>query len=581
MKADGGQADTYAGPPRWAARIRRKGGGILGAGILLDADHVLTCAHVVEDGGAYVAEFMEDAAVTAVDASVVPEAYVAQTQDGDQDASGDVALLRLTRPRPADQAVLLHRLSAPNRDVQIYGFPEGYNGGIRLPATLLGAVGRDGRILLRSERVGDVARPGCSGAGVIDVATGRVIGMLLRRGPNTFASGFTYMSPAETIVRHLPRVADWTTGRSAVDAGLRSGSTASAADGGRSPFDHEFAQRLAAWFGDDGHPVKLSVVAADDPGRDATLRRAIILADRELSSTSPHGSRPTDPHPPPPGTVPRAGGHDLALDAAGRTAEQMADRIADRTGLWSGKPPVSSAAERIRRGGRRLTLVVVGVDEAAEPDRLLDLLEVVRGHGSRLLLVFRKDGPLRERAERELVELPARELFERVRRLLDEVTGQSATTFETLRRTVAADVGGVVAHLERAYVLKGFLPATVPDAGTLLALVPDLHAHERRTARALALVNTANERLGVQRARRDELDGRLSAYHLLLAGSPLGSEDHLRAGSPGGDLYLDARRLLRTRPCDVAAAGEAVGRFVAYVDTVLNPPHGTGGPSPR
>jgi hypothetical protein len=579
MKADGGEADTLAGPPRWAARIRRKGGAILGAGILLDAHHVLTCAHVVDGGGDYVAEFMggADAGVTAVDASVVPDATVPEARDEDDDPSGDIALLRLARARPPGEAVSLQRLSAPNRQVQIYGYPKGYNGGIRLPATVLGAVGRDGQVQLRAERPGDAAQPGCSGAGVMDVATGRVIGMLLSGDPRPSGRGFSFMSPAETIVRHLPRVAQWTKGPSAVDAGLRSDSTASdSGGGGRSLLDPSFAQRLADWLGDNGYPVKVSRVAADDAVREATLLRAITLADRELGTTIASRSRLSDP----PGTVPRAGGHDLAVDAAGRTVDAIADRITDRIGLWNGEQALSSA-ERIRSGDRRLTLVVVGVDEAADPERLLDLLEVMRAHGSRLLLVFRHDGPLRKRAVRELVVRPARERYERVLRLLDGVTGERAKSFTGLAHEFAKDHGKVIEGLQEAYRIREFLPAAVPDNATLLDFVPDLASYRLHAERTLALLEAAESRIAVLLARRTELDGRLKGYCMILLSSPFGSRKELRRGTECGDLYIGALDLLRARPWDEAASEKAVGRFVTYVERKVNSPEDEGGPFPR
>lgn len=126
MVADGGiSADPSSKTPPWAVRIRWGNGEIAGAGVLLSPDRVLTCAHVVDPGAHVTAEFVGAPGrdVPAVTAWVDEGAHVPETRDADGDPSGDVALLRLERPRPAHEAVFLHRLSAPNRTVRMYGFP--------------------------------------------------------------------------------------------------------------------------------------------------------------------------------------------------------------------------------------------------------------------------------------------------------------------------------------------------------------------------------------------------------------------------------------------------------------------------
>ncbi|WP_239081035.1 S1 family peptidase [Streptomyces coelicoflavus] len=431
MAAGGG--DPAASPmktPSWAVRIRGADGEIAGAGILLTPDQVLTCAHVVDRAAdRLTAEFVgaADHSVPAVRARVDGTAYVPETRDADGDPSGDVALLRLERPRPAEETVRLHRLSAPGREVRMYGFPYAHNGGIWFRSTVVGGCGRDGQVQLSPVNPGELASPGCSGAGVADSRTGEVIGMVLSGQLDQHGNRFSFMSPAETIARHLPRLKPRIVGPTAVDERLLP-----TADGA-SPdlLDEPFAQRLAAWLRDDGSQVKISVVEPGDAVRAATLRRAITLADRELRTAVSIDRASLDP----PGTVPSAGGHDLAVDASGLTAAEIAERIAERMGLW--QHPENPPLDRIRVSEASLNLVVVGVDEATDPLSLLDLLDVLRAGGSRLLLVFRTAGDWHRRARERLLARPARERRARLVERLRDITGPLA---EDLHERLAAVV---------------------------------------------------------------------------------------------------------------------------------------------
>src|ERR1700754_1593401 len=137
MEADGGigTGSSLATPP-WAVRIRRANGTVAGSGILLSPDRVLTCAHVVGRHEEVVAEFVGAAGlrVPEVAARVADDAYRPEERDAYGDPVGDVALLELDSPRPAAEATSLHRVSAPGREVRMYGFPAAFNGGLWLPA---------------------------------------------------------------------------------------------------------------------------------------------------------------------------------------------------------------------------------------------------------------------------------------------------------------------------------------------------------------------------------------------------------------------------------------------------------------
>ncbi|MEV5317434.1 serine protease [Streptomyces sp. NPDC052687] len=558
MAAGGGVgAASSTRTPSWAVRIRGADGKIMGAGVLLSPDRVLTCAHVVEQAADRItAEFVAAAgpgngAVPAAEAHV--EALVPNVVDADGEFSGDLALLRLARPRPKEAPTRLHRLSASDRQVRMYGFPAGYDGGVWFRATAVGGTGRDGLVQLAPATPGEVATRGCSGAGVVDILTGEVIGIILNRKVDRNGNRFSYMSPAETIVRYLPGVHRWTEGPTAVDAALRS----TADDTSEALLDEPFAQRLTAWLrGDDARQVKISVVRHDEAARDATLRRTITLADRELRTPVSVDRASLDP----PDTVPSAGGHDLALDATRKTTAEIAERIAERMGLRN--PPERPAVDRIKDAKVTVSLVVFGVDEARDPRALLDLLDVLRSGGSRLLLVFRTAGDWHDEACRRLVTEPALERRARLVERLREITGPLARALHERRATVVPygvrpfDADLVAAHAALADLTHGRTHGRDdPPHG------PDLGGYERLAERVAARLAGTVARLDRLIDRREELRGRLRSYHVLHQRTTHGKED------PAVDaLYLRAHELLQSRPCDIRAAEAAVRAYTRRVE---------------
>jgi hypothetical protein len=574
MEADGGIGTGPLATPSWAVRIRRANGTIAGSGILLSPDRVLTCAHVVGREEKVTAEFVGAAGsatgyqVPEVAARVVGDAYRPEQRDRNGDPVGDVALLELDRPRPASEATSLYRVSAPGRQVRMYGFPEHYNGGLWLPATILGGCGRDGQVLLQPTSPGQIARRGFSGGGVVDLATDKVIGMVLARSPEE-GGGFTFMSPAETVVQHLPEVGAWTVGMTAVDEELRS----AASGDDEALLDQPFAERLALWLrgGDTARQVKISLVPDGDRVRAATLRRAITLADRELRSRFSTGRPSLDA----PGTVPAAGGLDLAVIATGRSTDEIAERIAGRMGLLQHLE--LPAAERIATATVTITLVVDGVDAAADPPSLIGLLGLLVARGSRVLLVFRSAGGYAARAREELLLRPALEgrarLGDRLARIiegpgreLDRLMARVRGDDELTDRAVDALIHVITARAELAAGQGAF--AVPPEDG------PDLARYARVASRAEHHLAHALTSLNELLLRRDELRGELASYRRLYEESAARGED-LEAD----ELYLTAHRLLRERPCDVAAAEAAVRTFRDLVDRPgTRPP--AAGPAP-
>lgn len=486
--------------PSWIARIEAPDGRVLGAGVLLAPDRVLTAAHVAVPGRRYAVRLVGVPGLDAVPATVREDEHVPRREDAFGDRSGDLALLRLAEPLPAGHATRLHRLAAPHGPVSMYGFPDGDDGGRWHGATLVAARGRDSQVQLRPLTPGELAAPGFSGGGVVDHATDRVVGIVLSvdEGPG---SAFSYMSPTETILSHLPQVAAWTDGAEAVDPRLRTG-----ARGTFGALDVPFATELASWFRGEGWPVLVTVVP-DRSDRAWTLNRAVTLADRELRTDRNTSVFSHDP----PETVPPAGAHDLALDVKGLTAAEVMDRVAARLGLGDDPRPERLGALRVP-----LAAVLVGVDQAAEPGALLGLLDRLARHGARLLLVFRRQGERADQAAELLVDRPLHERWGRLHGELDRIVEELGPALDRLRdrvlpgpgtrRLVEQAEGGV----RRTRMLRAWVAHT-PErereparAGLLHTLEDAAERRRRRLEQAIGLLDTRLH-------RREELLGRVSA----------------------------------------------------------------------
>ncbi|MFF0835776.1 MULTISPECIES: trypsin-like serine peptidase [unclassified Streptomyces] len=546
--------------PSWIARIGEPDGPVLGAGVLLAPDRVLTAAHVVSPGRPYVVHFLGVPGVPGVAATVRADEHVPQREDAFGDRSGDLALLRLAEPLPAEHTTRLHRLAAPHGPVSMYGFPDGDAGGRWHGATLVAARGRDSQVQLRPQTPGELALPGFSGGPVIDHETDQVIGIVLSVDEGS-DSVFSYMSPTETVLSHLPQAAAWSAGAEAVDPALRSTATPAA---GR--LDVPFATELASWFRGEGWPVLVTVV----PTRGArawTLARAVTLADRELRTRQTTSAFTHDP----PETVPPAGGHDLALDVADLTAGQVMRRIAERLGISGDPRPERLGALRVP-----LAAVLAGVDRAADPDDLLALLERLAQQGARLLLVFRRRGGRADQAAESFVRRPLHGRWSRLGSELDHIVDELGPALDERRDRVLADPGTRLlldqaeAGVRRTRMLREWVAHTPererePGRADLLFTFED--AAERRRQR----LEQALDALGSRLRRREELLGRVTAEWPLC---------RQRAGS-GDDRVMEAYRLyeralslLRQTPCDVEEAERAAERFVGFCSATAS---GNGG----
>ncbi|MFE9452358.1 serine protease [Streptomyces sp. NPDC006739] len=535
--------------PRWVARIERPDGGILGGGVLLAPDVVLTAAHLVEPGREYVVRFVVTPDAPGVRATVGAHEYRPHREDTFGD-SGDVALLRLATPRPAADTTRLCRRAPREMPVLMYGFPEGADGGLWHGAVVVGVQGGDNRVQLRPQN-GELVVPGFSGGGVIDAETDRVIGIVLSVDEGS-GSRFSYMSPTDTILGHLRVVERWADGerghehRHATHPGT---------------LDEPFATELAAWYRGEGWPVLVTAVQARGD-RAWTLERATVLADRELRtrySTDAFAQGPSE-------TVPPVGGHDLVLHVRGMTVGQVLDRVAARLGLRN--DALQPLPEQLGALHVPLTAVLIGVDQAAEPEALVGTLGRLAQRGARLLLVFRRRGDLCKQTAETLVDRPLKDRWSQLRgeivRTVDElglalverrdrVTPGPAP--DTARLLDKADTAVRRTRLLREWVDHMSDEEKGPGRADLLFTYED--AVERRRERLEQAIGVLDVRI----RRREELLGRVKAAWPLCEARTRADGD--RAGE-AYRRYEGAASLLRHSPCDLEEAEAAARRFITF-----------------
>ncbi|GAA2415894.1 serine protease [Streptomyces glaucosporus] len=540
----------------WCVRLRSQGSDrVIGSGVLIDGDKVLTCAHVLADRTSpVIVDFPGTEGAAGSTATVVNGCWIPPRGED----RGDVVLLRLHRPPPGRlSAPLLRAAVARGTRVRLCGYADPVRDarGVELTATAGPPSGERVRLDPHSPRL---PRRGLSGGPVLDTDDpSGVLGIVVTRyfesvGPEPPV--IAHMIPVETIARYLPDVRSCISGPPGVDPRL----VPSAASGRTG--DPGYAERLAAWLG-GRHPSPVYVTEVErGSARDRTLQRALALADRELSADAPAVTS-ADPA----GTVPPVGSLDLAVDARGATADEVAARVAGRMNLK--EPDPARARERLRAGRVPLTVAVLGVNEAAEPERLLALCGEFAELGCRLLLVFHGSDTRVDQATEE--DLALRHRMGVLAERLDALDGR-------LRRLAPARVrlAGVeppddaVTDLHLNLSLLRHAHRTGKDAapGWARTAQDRLKRLERRTRRAERDADTAEEAARKGYERRAELRGELRTYRQLAA-------RHGRIEDVELDgVYRAAHEALHRGRFEAESAGKAVAGYVDAVRRVLGWP---------
>ncbi len=504
---------------------------------MLDGEHLLTCAHVIEGEDEISVDFVALPGVECGIATVVTQA----APIGDD--GGDIALLRLRDPEEQLIGAPLHRTALEdNQRVRAYGFPHGSDGMWSL-ATVVGDGGHGlERVQLHRTPDAEPITHGFSGAAVISDRTGHVVGMVATRYA-TEAARVSWMIPVETMLGYLPELRRWAEGSPAIDPSFFQYPEPPA-------IDVLFARELARWLGGHGRSdVWVIIMGADDSAVAASLRRAIVLADRE------HGAGRSASGP----TVPPVGSVVLAVDAVGKTADEVRRRISERLDVATDSPA--------GRHGTGRTVVVYGIDESAEPDKLVGEVLVPlaqRAHelGLRLALAFREEtspGVSVVRSSTDVLTADEDDIEGRL--ALVETRLDELARLEKVNRRDTSRFTGAPETEAKARRLKGALTQlrSAAQDGEPEWVKRHLPACERTVARAGERALDLRRLLDENLARRAELRARLDAYGEMARNSGLVEDVELDAA------YAPAWRMLFEGPCDLGAAAAAVEQ---YADTV-------------
>ncbi|MDR6593333.1 trypsin-like peptidase domain-containing protein [Saccharothrix longispora] len=527
----------------WRARVRSPGGEVLGAGVLLGDRHVLTCAHVLAgaDGRPEV-DLVGRRGWLVRRARPVPGCVVPPLAD----QRGDVALLELDEPAPPGSGTALRRAAVSwNRPVRAFGFPGALADGVWTQLTLAGEAG-PGRewIQLNLEPGWPPVRPGFSGAGVAAVDTGDVLGVVVSTlGPTT---GVSWMLPVETILAHVRRIEEWTVGDVGVDSRF-----------GESSAEHvdvPTTRRVVAWLADARRTIPLLLAGAEV----AALNRVVLLASRELGPSAAGAT--AAPH----DTVPPLGSVDLAVDASGRTADEVTRRVVER------------AAVRADAGSRvpPMTVVVGAVDDAAEPEAVIkEVAEPLVRDGTRVVLAFtRDDSPALDAARRWRSGLHR----ERLGALAERIAALDAAERDNaaLCARVAPPGPAVTRRASRLRFALSALRHGPVDEVALMQV-------ERRAERAARVAGETRARLDTGLTALRELGGGNGRGGWLSAHKARAVRSGFAEDLALSRLYQEAFALLTTPPVDPVAAAGAVGAYGRAVQDKLDGRATAGEPAGR
>jgi len=211
------------GEHAWRVCLRRADGRILGAGVLVDRFHVLTCAHVVTRNLDLTQGAVAPAGELVVELPFAPQAggpggapvrMGARVADygwapPSVSGSGDLALLRLHQAAPEGCAVA--RLAPEARrsgDLLVFGYAEDLSLGAWTQTRVMGSGGPGGEWLQLDAAAfsGRSIDHGYSGAGAVDERTGDVVAIVVAkdRAPGTRVAWAIRIA---TAVRYLPSLA--------------------------------------------------------------------------------------------------------------------------------------------------------------------------------------------------------------------------------------------------------------------------------------------------------------------------------------------------------------------------------------
>ncbi len=357
--------------------------------MLVDHNHVVTCAHVVEDvlgaapgsgppEGEIRVEFPLLPAVPSCQAVVVAEGWQPASED-----SGDVAVLRLLTPIDGDEVVpapLLKPYAVIGHGFSCRGFGGGTPTVRESHGTMRGTSGASGQWMQLDADTGSglPVVQGYSGCPVWDTTVGAVIGIAVAQDKHV-AAKVAHLIPVKQLSRAWPPLGDLVGWRMDLDEALDThwSPRARGIEGSSVPTDPWLftgrtcvLRELTTWL-NSADPVDGRVrVVTGSPGagKSAVLAHLVITSQRWLRDQVPSSQLAA-------GLVPDLGRVDVAVHARDKTVAAVVAEIARAAGVDMSTDVDLSSRLRIRR--EPFTMVVDALDEAIEPKQLALLLRSV------------------------------------------------------------------------------------------------------------------------------------------------------------------------------------------------------------
>jgi hypothetical protein len=491
---------------------------------------VLTCAHVL---AAHPYTCPQETTFTVglvglvdgreVSARAVLGAWVPPTQDN----GGDVALLQLDRELPDRCVAAMRRLpdSWPEGDLpaKAYGRSPRAEVWANVRITGWGGGGGEWVQLVKDKRGPRIAR-GFSGAGVkvVDGNRAYVVGVVVgvvEVDRDESDPGVSWMVPMDMVVRHLrvltSQVEVWP------------------------PRDVGFA-RLIEDF---------------QPGRVQTpLMLTALIVVVVGGADSPASVALSSGGVPPGGLVtakPEGRGIQMRIDASGKTAEEVAARVADALGVEAEGARGLSDYQGSMSG---TSVIVEGIDEASDPDAVVS--QVVTP-------LVRRDARVIAAFYREATPSAVALGIDALASVVDKV-GEAERAARKLHRRAAARVAGVPQVPVRAAMLRTQLAEIRAAAAGGQQVVTALAAAVSDAERAHQAVRDVTTRLNEALTQHSAVRGRLQSYQAMAVNGGLAEDIDL------GELYEAAWQPLWHGRCDLAVAEEAVARYAQAIHDKLD-----------
>ncbi|MGY1762288.1 trypsin-like peptidase domain-containing protein [Geodermatophilus sp. SYSU D00779] len=216
--AAGSGAVRPAGVPREInaalARVRAGNGAVVGSAFLVDSDHVVTCAHVVTSAlGRRDQEQPGEDDTVQLEFPLVARGHVVQARvevwcPVAPDDSGDIAVLTLAGPRPADLSPV--RLVTADdlwgHHFRTFGFPRKHDHGVWATGVLRGAQAA-GWVQMDGSTSGYPIEAGFSGGAVWDDELAGIVGMTVAAETQNDLRA-AYLIPAGVLMQSWPVLAE-------------------------------------------------------------------------------------------------------------------------------------------------------------------------------------------------------------------------------------------------------------------------------------------------------------------------------------------------------------------------------------